>query len=228
MLGKKDQVLSKARGSYAPYRIQNRTGSPILIWPDTNDSGGTNDPTAVKLANNQTVDWRFDDWKTMREVCVHNSRGPDFYLISCPQHVPSSGQHTIAIQFVGKPWEQLRGVPVDREGEFAFSLRPRTEKFSDRLLCEVKVQENVKVVVIRSTYQIENDTLYPLELTLVDDIGHPVYSLEKIGKLAAFFPVICTEPIYAAPGQCYSLPIEAVTQNRIRLQPDRTYFSFDL
>lgn len=96
--------------------------------------------------------------------------------------MPSSGQHSIAIQFLGKPWEHLRGVPVDREGEFTFPLRPRTAKFANRLLCEVKVQENVKVVVIRSTYQIENDTLYPLELTLIDDVGHPVYSLEKIGR----------------------------------------------
>lgn len=69
MLGKeRDQVLSKARGSYAPYRIQNCTGSPIFIWSDTARSGGTNDPAAVKVAHDQTVDWRFDDWKTMREV----------------------------------------------------------------------------------------------------------------------------------------------------------------
>jgi vacuolar protein sorting-associated protein 13A/C len=85
------------------------------------------------------------------------------------QHVPSSGQHSIAIEFVGKPWEPLRGVPVDREGEFTFALRPRTEKYSNRLLCEVKVQDNVKIVTIRSTYKVENQTLYPLELTLVDD-----------------------------------------------------------
>lgn len=103
------------------------------------------------------------------------------------QHVPSSGQHSIAIQFVGKPWEQLRGVPVDKEGEYTFALRPRTEKFSNRLLCEVKVQDNVKVVIIRSTYKVENQTLYPLELTMIDDTGHPVYSLEKIG---IYFPIL--------------------------------------
>ncbi|KIM85199.1 hypothetical protein PILCRDRAFT_817197 [Piloderma croceum F 1598] len=189
MLGKeKEQVLSKARGSYAPYRIQNCTGSAICIWSDTDGSGNANDPAAVKIAHDQTVDWRFDDWKTMRE------------------HVASSGQHSIAIRFVGKPWEELRGVPVDREGEFTFSLRPRSEKYSNRLLCEVKVQDNVKVVTIRSTYKIENQTLYPLELTLVDDSGHPVYSLEKI-----------------VPGQSYSLPIEAVTLNKIRLQPDQGF-----
>jgi vacuolar protein sorting-associated protein 13A/C len=93
----------------------------------------------------------------------------------------SSGQHSIGVQFIGKPWEQLRSIPVDREGEYTFSLRPRIEKYSNRLLCEVKVQDNVKTVTIRSTYKIENKTLYPLELTLVDDVGQPVYSLEKIG-----------------------------------------------
>lgn len=68
LLGKKDQVLSKARGSYAPYRIQNRTGSPILIWSDTDGNGTADDAATVKVSNDETVDWRFDDWKTMREV----------------------------------------------------------------------------------------------------------------------------------------------------------------
>lgn len=118
------------------------------------------------------------------------------------QHA-SSGQHSIGLEFIGKTWEQLRSIPVDREGEYVFSLRPRT-RYPNRLLCEVKVVDNVKVITVRSTYKIENHTLYPLELTLVDDTGHPVYSMEKI-----------------APGEDYSLPIEAVTQNKVRIQPDR-------
>jgi len=86
------------------------------------------------------------------------------------------------------------------------------------------VQDNVKVVTIRSTYKIENQTLYPLELTLVDDTGHPVYSLEKIGT-KCLLPVTYSLTSPVAPGQNYSLPIEAVTQSRIRLQPDRTHIS---
>jgi vacuolar protein sorting-associated protein 13A/C len=93
---------------------------------------------------------------------------------------------------------------VDREGEFVYSLRPRTDKYPNRMLCEVKVVDNTKIVTIRSTYKVENLTLYPIELMLVNDLGHPVYSLEKI-----------------VPGQEFSLPIEAVTKNRIRIQPDR-------
>lgn len=189
MWGKDGQVvLQKARGSFAPYRIRNRTGSPLFVWSDDDASRSSKDASTVKIANDQTIDWRFDDWKTMRE------------------HVSTSEQHNIGIQIVGKPWEALRGIPVDREGEFTFSLRPRMEKYADRLLCAVSVEDNVKIVTLRSTYLVENQTFYPLELMLVDHTGHPVYSLEKI-----------------APGQDYSLPIEAVTQNRIRLQPDQGF-----
>ncbi|KAJ7487596.1 vacuolar protein sorting-associated protein 13 [Mycena galericulata] len=189
-----EYVLQKARGSYAPYRISNRTGSSIFIWPDLDGSSSAKDVAAVKIPNDETVDWRFDDWKTMREAL--------FFLL----HVPSSGQHAVGVQFEGKPWEQLRSIPVDREGEFVFTLRPRTEKYPNRLLVEVTVVDTVKVVTLRSTYKIENLTLYPLEVTLVDDTGHPVQSLEKV-----------------APGEHYSLPIEAVTLNKIRIQPDQGF-----
>ncbi|KAH9950347.1 vacuolar protein sorting-associated protein 13 [Amylocystis lapponica] len=186
-----EQVLRSARGSYAPYRIRNRTGSSIYVWSDvdgSSDAADSVDTTAKQIANEKTIDWRFDDWKTVRE------------------HVSSSGHNSIGLQIIGKPWEHLRSVPVDREGEYTFSLRPRTEKYAHRLLCEVKMHDNVKVVTLRSTYKVENETLYPLELTLVDDSGQPVHPVEKI-----------------APGQDYALPIDAVTQYRVRIQPDQGF-----
>ena len=74
------------------------------------------------------------------------------------------------------------------------------------MLCEVKVVDTIKVVTIRSTYQVENLTLYPLEVMLVDDHGHPAYSLERI-----------------VPGQEFPLPIEAASRYRVRIQPDRAF-----
>jgi len=69
MLGKEgEQVLQKARGTYAPYQIRNRTGLGICIWSDIDGSSSANDASAVKILHDQTVDWRFDDWRTMREV----------------------------------------------------------------------------------------------------------------------------------------------------------------
>lgn len=66
---KGDQVLQRARGGDAPYRIRNCTGDVIHVWSDQEEStkaGKT--PHSVKIGNEETVDWRFDDWKAMREV----------------------------------------------------------------------------------------------------------------------------------------------------------------
>ena len=65
-------VLQKARGVYAPYRIRNQTGVPIFVWSDTDSSANTKDVDAVKILHDQTIDWRFDDWKTMREVSEYH------------------------------------------------------------------------------------------------------------------------------------------------------------
>ena len=69
MWGKEgEQVLQKARGTYAPYRIRNCTGLAIFVWSDIEGSSSMKDASAVKILNDQTIDWRFDDWRTMREV----------------------------------------------------------------------------------------------------------------------------------------------------------------
>lgn len=71
---------------------------------------------------------------------------------------------------------------MDREGEYTFTLRPKTDKLAHRVVCDVSVHDNVKIITIRSTYTVENKTLYPLEITLVDEAGRPVLALEKIGS----------------------------------------------
>jgi len=61
--------VDKARGTYAPYRIRNETGSDILVWSETDGTANSRDVDPTKIVNEQLIDWRFDDWKTMREVC---------------------------------------------------------------------------------------------------------------------------------------------------------------
>lgn len=126
----------------------------------------------------------------VRSACEVPIFDPHIDRAALAQHVSSSGQNHVGLQFIGKPWERLRSIPVDRAGEYVFALRPRMEKYTDRLMCEVKVQDNVKIVTFRSTYKVENQTLYPLELTLIDDSGHPVYSIEKIGTENATIDMI--------------------------------------
>jgi vacuolar protein sorting-associated protein 13A/C len=66
----REHVLQKARGSRAPYRIRNLTGTTLRLWPsaerDLSEAKKTN---AAIVNDGETIDWRFDDWRTMREVC---------------------------------------------------------------------------------------------------------------------------------------------------------------
>ena len=67
-----EHVLRKARGGDAPYRIRNRTGGSVQVWSDMDDPTNKISP-AVKITSGETIDWRFDDWKTLREVRIHFS-----------------------------------------------------------------------------------------------------------------------------------------------------------
>lgn len=65
-------------------------------------------------------------------------------------------------------------------------------------MCEITIKDSVKVVTLRSTYKVENQTFYPLEISLVDNTGHPVYPIEKIGVLY-FFAASCMALIAFRP-----------------------------
>jgi vacuolar protein sorting-associated protein 13A/C len=61
-----EHLLQKARGSRAPYRIRNLTGITLHLWPNAGRAAGRGNATVIN--DGETIDWRFDDWRTMREV----------------------------------------------------------------------------------------------------------------------------------------------------------------
>lgn len=63
-------VLQKPRGEYAPYRIRNHTGCTVYFWSDSPGTVEAQDAPLVKLSDDEVIDWRFDDWKTTREVIL--------------------------------------------------------------------------------------------------------------------------------------------------------------
>lgn len=65
----REHVLQKARGSRAPYRIRNLTGTTLRLWSGAESNPSEVRTSATTVSDGQTVDWRFDDWRTMREVC---------------------------------------------------------------------------------------------------------------------------------------------------------------
>lgn len=61
-----DAVIKMDRGARAPFLIRNRTGFPLLVKAETGRSVPQKEPTPVDNGND--IPWRFDDWRTMREV----------------------------------------------------------------------------------------------------------------------------------------------------------------
>lgn len=197
-----DEMLRTSRGTNAPFLIRNRTGHDIRIWPEADNAKSAANGT--QLADGKDIPWRLDDWRTMREsattAVVHN-----------------------ALSFIiqDSPWERVRHVSLEREGEQTYRLRPKIDKVTHRLLCEVKLVNNVKVVTLRSTLKIENLTMVPSEMVMVESDGKKTGAVYKIRE--AQYSVGCVPPLTMKPapgGEC-SVPIEAAYHKRIKLRPDR-------
>ncbi|KAG0050250.1 hypothetical protein BGZ83_004992 [Gryganskiella cystojenkinii] len=115
----------------------------------------------------------------------------------------ASKKNTLGIQFDGVPWESLKDVPVEREGRYLYVLRPKLNKVSHRVAVDIHIKNNVKVVTFSSALLIENATSLPIEVVVVDDKRKHLSSAQKI-----------------APGEDYSVPIEAAYKNRLLVRPD--------
>jgi vacuolar protein sorting-associated protein 13A/C len=115
----------------------------------------------------------------------------------------------------------LHNIAVDREGEYAYTLRPKTGKASARLLCEITLKGHVKIVTLRSTFKVQNSTLFPLEVMLLDHDGHPAYAVEKVGEQVKLLFDVSTLLTYTDPGNDYALPIDVASDTRITLRPER-------
>ncbi len=64
---KKGDLVKEGRGSDAPFRVRNRTGLTILLWPEQNDL--SKQVTGVKrLDDGADVPWRFEDRRSTRDV----------------------------------------------------------------------------------------------------------------------------------------------------------------
>ncbi|GAA6061937.1 hypothetical protein JCM10212_001505 [Sporobolomyces blumeae] len=178
-----DQIFRKPRGSNAPFLIKNRTGYPLSL-KNEHDKGRDKD-SAVQLADGKDIPWRFDDWRTMRE------------------NVNATSHNSLNIGLEGTSWERLARIYVDREGEHVHALKPRVEQVTHRLLCEVKLVDNVKIVTFRSTFLIQNRSHVNAEMVIVDQHG------KKASR-------VYTIP----PGEDCPIPILSAYHDRIKIRPD--------
>lgn len=186
-LTQSDDVLSKPRGADAPYRIRNYTGFDINVWADVPDADNT---MAATLEDGEEAPWRFEDWEKMRENLA-----------------PENTSGFVGLRLEGSGFDSLNKIPVNREGETLYSLRPRKDKILHRLLVEVTLgTDNVKYITFRSPLLVENKTQIPVELGIFDSQEGHLLKIEKI-----------------APGESRPAPVGAAYMKSLLVRPDQGF-----
>jgi vacuolar protein sorting-associated protein 13A/C len=69
-------------------------------------------------------------------------------------------------------------------------------------MCDIKVENNIKIITFRSTFNVENNTALPIEMIIVDAHGKASTAQIKIN-----------------PGESHPLPLTAAYEKRFRLRP---------
>lgn len=186
-LSTEEDVLSKPRGADAPYRIRNYTGFDLNVWAaaEEEDQG-----SAAKLTDGEEAPWRFQDATTMRENLS-----------------PEGATGVVGIKLEGSGFESVERIPVNREGEILYNLKPRKDKVLHRLLVEVKLgSDNVKYITFRSPLLVENNTQIPVELGIFSPEEGNILKIEKI-----------------PPGEGRPAPVGAAFMHSLIVRPDQGF-----
>ncbi|WFD25298.1 Vacuolar protein sorting-associated protein 13 [Malassezia nana] len=179
-----DNRVREDKRHLAPFRIRNRTGYTLSVWSESaTANGGRHLPQ--HLENGHDMPWSFSDWRSIRE------------------NVTEPGYNRLSVHLEDMPWDRVRHISVEREGEYVLALRPKLNKVSHRLLCEVKLVNNVKEITFQSTFRVDNRALIPFEVGLVEADGQVGDTLLRI-----------------EPGTCSALPICDAYEKRLKVRPD--------
>jgi vacuolar protein sorting-associated protein 13A/C len=185
-LTSEEDILSKPRGNDAPYRIRNHTGFSLDVWADGKEQEGYAD----KLEDGEEKPWRFEDPMSTREsLSTDEATG------------------VLGIRLEGSGFDTLPRIPVHREGEFLFNLKPKQDQVQHRVLVDVKLgPDNIKNITFRSPLLVENNTQIPIEIGMFSpEDGH----LLKIDKIA--------------PGDARPAPVGSVYMHSIVIRPDQGF-----
>ena len=182
-----EDILSKPRQSDSPYRIRNYTGFDLNVWAATKDE---DQGSAAKLSDGEEAAWRFEDPTTMRENLS-----------------PEGRTGVVGIKLEGSDFDSIERIPVNREGETLYNLKPRKDKVLHRLMVEVVLAANsVKYITFRSPLLVENHTQIPVELGVFSPEEGHLLKIEKI-----------------APGEARPAPVGAAFMHSLVVRPDQGF-----
>ncbi|KAI5294364.1 hypothetical protein KEM52_004170 [Ascosphaera acerosa] len=182
-----EDMLSKPRGSSAPYRLRNYTGFDMKLW--TEYEKGSHGPS-MSLEDGKDLPWQFEDPIAMRENLT-----------------PEGKAGLVGLQLEGSGFDVLHAIPLIREGEFAYNLRPKSERVSHRLLVEVLLGEDyVKYITFRSPVLVENNTQIPIEVGVYSPKEGHLLRIEKI-----------------PPGESRAAPVGSAYLHSLVVRPDQGF-----
>lgn len=180
-----EDVLGKPRGTESPYKIRNYTGFDVIVQA-RNQSNTEN--ISLRLGDGEEAPWSFEHWEKMRENIMSES----------------NTSNTVGVQIEGSGFDTVKNIRLNREGEFLYSLRPKTDNTLHRLLVDVKLgSDNIKYVTLRSPLLVENETQIPVELGVYDAQEGHLLKIEKI-----------------APGESRPAPVAACYVKSLLVRPD--------
>ncbi|KAF2994431.1 hypothetical protein E8E14_001853 [Neopestalotiopsis sp. 37M] len=184
-LTENEDVLGKPRGAESPYKIRNYTGFEVLVQA-RNQSNTEN--ISVKLEDGQEAPWSFEHWEKMRENIISEN----------------STANSVSVQIEGSGFDTVKNIRINRQGEYLYSLRPKTDNTLHRLLVEVQLgSDNIKYVTLRSPLVVENATQIPVELGVYDAQEGHLLKIEKI-----------------PPGESRPAPVAACFVKSLLVRPD--------
>ena len=181
-----EDILSKPRLQEAPYRIRNYTGFDLSVWADERNDNAA----AEKLTDGEEKSWRFEDATSMRENLT-----------------PEGNAGLVGVKIEGSGFDSISRIPVSREGEALYNLKPRKDKVQHRMLVEVKLgTDNVKYITFRSPLLVENKTQIPIEVGVFSPEDGNLLKIEKV-----------------APGEGRPAPIGACFIHSLLIRPDQGF-----
>ncbi|KAK2733181.1 hypothetical protein FQN57_002273 [Myotisia sp. PD_48] len=182
-----EDILSKPRGTDSPYRIRNQTGFSLRVWADLNDG---EEGHACTLEDNEEYPWRFEDPTAMRENLT-----------------PEGAAGLVGVKLEGSGFDSINRIPLIREGETIYNLKPKRDKVLHRLLVEVRLgTDYVKYITFRSPLLVENKTQIPVELGVFNPNEGHLLKIEKI-----------------LPGDSKPAPVGAAYMHSLVVRPDQGF-----
>ncbi|KAL2433872.1 Intermembrane lipid transfer protein VPS13 [Exophiala dermatitidis] len=181
-----EDILSKPRVADAPYRIRNYTGFDLSVWADEKSDTAA----AAKLSDGEEYPWRFEDATSMRESLS-----------------PEGNAGLVGVKLEGSGFDSISRIPVIREGETLYNLKPKKENVQHRMLVEVRLgADNVKYITFRSPLLVENKTQIPIEVGVYSPNDGNLLKIEKI-----------------PPGEGKPAPVGAAYVHSLLVRPDQGF-----